>query len=124
MLVPLAAPGQWWVGSDYAWEFSTTEPTKEFREKTEAQLKSWLKLPFKITDHLCGIRPATLERRPFVGMHPQHPGIGILNGMGTKGCSLAPFFARQLADQLCFGKTLSPEADINRFSKILSRSLS
>lgn len=124
MLAPLATPGQWWVGSDYAWEFSTTEPTKEFREKTEAQLKSWLKIPFKITDHLCGIRPATLERRPFVGMHPQHPGIGILNGMGTKGCSLAPFFARQLADQLCFGKTLSPEADINRFSKILSRSVS
>ena len=121
MLVPLATPGQWWVGSDYAWEFSSTEPTKEFREKTEAQLQSWLKIPFKITEHLCGIRPATLERRPFVGMHPQHPGIGILNGMGTKGCSLSPYFARQLVDQLLFNKTLTPEADINRFSKILSR---
>lgn len=120
ILAPLADPGMWWIGSNYAWEFDNPDPTKEFREKTESLLKEWLKVPFKIKAHLAGIRPATLERRPFVGFHPLHPNIGILNGMGTKGCSLAPFFARQLVDQLCFGKTLNPEADINRFQKILS----
>jgi hypothetical protein len=50
--------------------------------------------------------------------------IGILNGMGTKGCSLAPLFAKELAENLVYGKTLNPEADINRFRKILSRNLS
>ncbi len=124
MLVPLAAPGLWCIGSDYAWEFDNEEPTDEFRNKTEALLKAWLKVPFKITAHLCGIRPATLERRPFVGFHPQHPGIGILNGMGTKGCSLAPFFAKQLVDNLLFNKPISPEVSIERFSKILSRNIS
>ncbi len=124
MLVPLATQGLWWVGSNYVWEFDNQNPTEEFRDKTEMLLKNWLKVPFTITQHLCGIRPATLERRPFAGFHPQHPGIGILNGMGTKGCSLAPFFAKQLVDNILYNKPISPEVSIERFSKILSRNIS
>ncbi len=121
MLTPLAAPGLWWVGSNYAWEFDNANPTKEFREKTEQFLKEWLKMPFRINDHLSGIRPATLERRPFVGLHSLHTNIGILNGMGTKGCSLTPFFSRQLVDKLLYGTPINAEADVSRFQKILSR---
>ena len=124
MLVPLATPGLWWVGSNYAWQFDNPDITTVFREKTEALLKEWLKIPFTITAHLSGVRPATLERRPFVGFHPLYPNVGILNGMGTKGCSLAPFFAKQFADHLCHNSPLNPEADIKRFQKILSRNLS
>lgn len=120
MLVPLADPGLWWVGSSYQWEFENAEPTKEFREKTEALLKSWLKKSFKIVDHFAGIRPATLERRPFVGTHPHFPEIAILNGMGTKGCSLAPYFSKQLVDHLLTSTPITPEADIKRFTRILS----
>lgn len=121
MLVPLAEPGLWWLGSSYEWEFNNTEPTKEFRQKAEILLKEWLKKPFKVVQHLSGIRPATLERRPFVGLHPQEPAIGILNGMGTKGCSLAPYFAKQLTNHLYKDEIITPEADVKRFSKILSR---
>ena len=124
MLVPMSEPGQWWAGSSYEWDFEHPDPTDSFREKTEALLKHWLKIPFTITDHLAGVRPATIERRPFVGLHPVHSAIGMLNGMGTKGCSLAPFFARQLADQLVFNLPISPEADIARFGRMLSRELS
>lgn len=124
MLAPLATEGQWWIGSDYAWEFEHTAPTAAFREKTEQLLKNWLKVPFSITGHYAGIRPATLERRPFAGTHPQYPHVAILNGMGTKGCSLAPYFARQLAGQLLHGHALNPEADIRRFRKLLSRNIS
>lgn len=124
IMVPLATPGMWWVGSNYHWEFDTDQPTKEFREKTEQLLRDWLKVPFTIAAHHCGIRPATLERRPFVGLHPVYPAIGILNGMGTKGSSLAPFFARQMADHMLYNHPIHPEADVNRFSKILSRNIS
>jgi glycine/D-amino acid oxidase-like deaminating enzyme len=110
-----------WVGSNYAWDFDNADPSVEFRKTTEASLKEWLKIPFKILEHRAGIRPATLERRPFVGMNPHQPNVGILNGMGTKGCSLAPFFAKQLTDHLVNRKPISPEADINRFKKMLSR---
>jgi hypothetical protein len=39
--------------------------------------------------------------------------------MGTKGCSLAPYFARQLCDHLCSGLPILPEADVKRFRRIL-----
>jgi hypothetical protein len=41
--------------------------------------------------------------------------------MGTKGCSLAPFFAKQLTDHILSAKEISPEADIKRFARILMR---
>lgn len=121
MLVPMAEPGMWWLGSNYEWEFDTPEPSRLFREKASALLEEWLRVPFTIREQVAGIRPATLERRPFVGLHPLYPNIGILNGMGTKGCSLAPFFAKQLTDHLCKGTPIRPEADIKRFSGILKR---
>jgi hypothetical protein len=54
-------------------------------------------------------------------MHPHYPAIGILNGMGTKGCSLAPFFAKQLIRRLLSGESITAEADVSRFQRILSR---
>jgi glycine/D-amino acid oxidase-like deaminating enzyme len=114
--------GLYWVGSSYEWSFAHGEPTEAFRKKTEAALGEWLRIPFRTVRHLASIRPATLERRPFVGFHPLYPSVGILNGMGTKGCSLAPYFARQLVQHLVKGDPIRPDADVRRFSKILSRS--
>ncbi len=94
--------GLFWVGSSYEWSFEHGEPTEGLRLRTEAALREWLKLPFRTVSHLAAVRPATLERRPFVGFHPQYPRVGILNGMGTKGCSLAPYFARQLVRLHCW----------------------
>ena len=122
-LVPWS-PGVFWVGSTYEWEFDTTEPTQQFYTQTEAHLKQWLKVPFRILDHKAAIRPATLERRPFVGFHPLEPRVGLFNGMGTKGCSLAPFFARQFVLNYLNGEPIYPEAELKRFTKVLSRSLS
>lgn len=123
VMVPLEKEDLWWIGSDYKWEYQDLLPTKAFRDKTESILKQWLKIPYTIVDHLAGVRPATLERRPFVGIHPVQKNIGILNGMGTKGCSLAPFFAKQLCDHLCSGQPLLPEADVNRFQNLLKRKM-
>ena len=113
--------GLYWVGSSYEWSFETMGPTESFRLKTEMALKEWVKLPFRVVDHIAAVRPATLERRPFVGFHPKYPAVGILNGMGTKGCSLAPYFARQMVDYLVKGSPIQPDADILRFAKVLSR---
>lgn len=120
-LVPMATQDIFWVGASYLWDFKHAHPTTEFRERTEQVLKEWLKLPFRTVEHRAGLRPATLERRPFVGFHPAHPAVGILNGMGTKGYSLAPFFANQLVNHLCNGDPIAPDADVARFKKILAR---
>ena len=116
-----AGMGAFWFGSNYQWNFSNADPSKEFYDQAERHLKVWLKIPFKILEHKASLRPATLERRPFVGMHPLYQNIGMLNGMGTKGCSLAPFFSKQLTDHLLSNIAIQAEADIKRFSKILSK---
>lgn len=120
-LAPLAGKDLFWLGSVYQWEYPHTLPTPEFRKNAELALNEWLKIPYQVIDHYSGLRPATLERRPFAGLHPLHNNVGILNGMGTKGCSLAPFFAKQLTDHLLYKMDIFPEADIKRFAKILSK---
>jgi glycine/D-amino acid oxidase-like deaminating enzyme len=104
-----------WAGSSYEWSFEDLGPTALYRERCVGLLKNWLKYPFHVVDHKAAVRPATLERRPIVGFHPLHPTIGLLNGMGTKGCSLAPYFARSLTENLLHAAPLHPEADITRF---------
>jgi glycine/D-amino acid oxidase-like deaminating enzyme len=111
-----------WLGSTYLWEFDNDDPTPGFRQFSNSWLVQTIKQPFKIIDHKAAVRPATLERRPFVGFHPLHPAIGLFNGMGTKGCSLGPYFARQLAEHIKSGTSISPDADIRRFQRVLSRS--
>lgn len=113
--------GLYWVGSSYEWSFVDPDPTETFRQRAEGLLKDWLRSPFGVVDHIASVRPATLERRPFIGFHPLYPAIGILNGMGTKGCSLAPYFAHQLVAHIAEGKPIRPDADVRRFTKILSR---
>ncbi len=56
-------------------------------------------------------------------MHPAIPNLdlGILNGMGTKGCSLAPFFAKQLTGHLLYNTPINADADVKRFARILTR---
>ncbi|MEP6750787.1 MAG: FAD-dependent oxidoreductase [Bacteroidota bacterium] len=110
-----------WLGSTYLWEFEDDKPTDGFYQFAERWLKQTIKMPFTIVDHWASVRPATLERKPFVGVHPTNNNIGILNGMGTKGCSLAPFFAQQLVNHLLHGEAIMADANVQRFKKVLSR---
>jgi glycine/D-amino acid oxidase-like deaminating enzyme len=113
--------GLWWIGSTHEWNFTDLMPTVEFRRNTQTQLFHWLKLPFEIVDHIASERPTNMERRPFAGLHPVQTSVGLFNGMGTKGCSLAPYFAKQFADFLINQTPMEPLIDIDRFKKILSR---
>ncbi len=110
-----------WVGSNYEWTYNDSLPTSYFKEKMVESLAQFLKLPYEIVDHIAGIRPTNTQRRPFVGVHPSQAQFAICNGMGTKGCSLAPYFTAQLLEHLEKGAMLDPEASIERFSSILKK---
>jgi glycine/D-amino acid oxidase-like deaminating enzyme len=113
--------GLFWVGSSYNRDYTDEFPTKEFYEETCRWLSVFLKLPFTVEKHLAAIRPTTVERRPFAGMHPQFEQVGILNGMGTKGVSLAPFVSKQLCDYILEGKPLMKDFDVKQYGGILKR---
>lgn len=121
MLAPTGIKNIYWIGSNYQWEFEDADPSQAFYDNATTVLNHWLKKPYKVLFHKAAVRPATLERRPFVGFHPLFPAVGILNGMGTKGTSLAPFFANQLVQHIVHGFPMAPEADVHRFSRILSK---
>ncbi|QGW27244.1 NAD(P)/FAD-dependent oxidoreductase [Phnomibacter ginsenosidimutans] len=114
--------GYFWAGSTYNNHYTNDQPSEAFRQQMEAWLQSVLKHPFSVLDHVAAIRPATVERRPFAGWHPQHPQVGILNGTGTKGVTLAPYFAQQLAANIAQQTSLLPVVDVARFARVLSRS--
>lgn len=120
-IVPLRQKDLFWVGSNYQWSYHDDKPTDLFRITLQNHLNHWLKIPYEIKDHIASVRPANVERRPFVGLHPAYDSIGILNGMGSKGCSLAPYFAYQLTHHLLYKKEIEILADVKRFQKILSR---
>jgi glycine/D-amino acid oxidase-like deaminating enzyme len=123
MLVPLTEENKFWLGSNYLWEFENDKPSDHFYKHATSVLDHWLKKPYKVLEHKAAVRPATIERRPFVGFHPVYNNVGILNGMGTKGTSLAPFFANQLAQNMIYELPIDPDANISRFTRILSKSI-
>ncbi len=110
-----------WIGATHDWKFTDMELTPAFRKQIEEQLAYWLKLPYKIVDHIVAQRPANLERKPFVGLHPVHPAVAIFNGMGSKGCSMAPYFADMFVRHLVHNEPLQPDVNVRRFKNVLSR---
>ncbi len=89
--------------------------TEEAKSYLMDKLKLIFKPEFEVVDQQAGIRPATKDRRPFVGLHPDNKLIGIFNGFGTKGISLGPYYAKQFADHLLNQQIIDKEADIRRY---------
>ena len=98
-VVPQAAC-QALVGATYARQDLSWAPTEQASKALEARLQRTFSLAYTVQDQRVGIRPATFDRRPLIGLHPQYPQVGIFNGLGTKGVSLAPYFAQIFVEHL------------------------
>ncbi|MEQ8242303.1 FAD-dependent oxidoreductase [Fulvivirga sp.] len=103
------------VGATYENYDLTLAPTEKGKSEIEAKLKELINVDYKVVDHFVGIRPATKDRKPFVGMHPNFSKVGIFNGLGAKGVSQAPYFANQFARFLVNQSELDQEIDIKRY---------
>jgi len=109
------------VGATYSWDPLDWETTKAAAEELESKMKPLLKVPYKITGQLAGIRPSSHDRRPMLGVHPDHSSIGIFNGLGTKGVTLAPYFANQFTEYLEKHKELNDAVNIKRYFSLYFR---
>lgn len=114
-VVPLV-DGSYWIGSNYDSRFKSDAPTEQGRGWLEENLRRTLTCPFEVLAHRAAIRPTVRDRRPLLGRHPQFPQMAIFNGLGAKGASLGPFWARHFADYLQEKITLDPMVDNGRFA--------
>ncbi|MEZ4988001.1 MAG: FAD-binding oxidoreductase [Saprospiraceae bacterium] len=109
--------GLYWIGSASSNRFTDEHPTAANREYLINKLKEVLITPFEVVDHQAAVRPTISDRRPCVGMHPNHPRVWIFNGLGTKGTSIAPWLAQHFSSHLLEGTPLDSAVDVRRFFK-------
>jgi glycine oxidase len=102
------------VGATYDWQDTSLKPTERAREILEKKLRDTFNFSYTVRDQRAGMRPATFDRRPFIGLHPRYPQVGIFNGLGSKGVSLAPYFAKIFVEYLLLQKELPLEVQLNR----------
>ena len=103
------------VGATYDNNYLTNNPTDTGKNELKRKLRDLVKFSFSIVDQKAGIRPATKDRRPFMGRHPENENIFIFNGLGAKGVSLAPFYANQMVEYLLGRTKLDKEVNIERY---------
>ncbi|WP_044173419.1 NAD(P)/FAD-dependent oxidoreductase [Flectobacillus major] len=106
------------LGATYSWHQLDWTPTEKGREELLDKYDKLMIPRVSVLNHLAGVRPATQDRRPFLGVHPSVGSVGIFNGLGSKGVSLAPYLAQHFVDFLVNEKELDNEVNINRFASL------
>ncbi len=105
-----------WVGSTYINNDLSPEPSEKGIQILNEKVKKAIgNLSFTIERTETAIRPATKDRRPFVGAIDHPYKVYIFNGFGTKGVSLSPWCATQLCEHIFNDQPIPAEIDVNRF---------
>ena len=108
------------VGSTYTWHDLDQGPTESAKNEILDKLQDLVRVPIEsVKSHKTGIRPATKDRKPFLGKHPLEDSVYIFNGFGAKGVSLIPYFSKMMSDYLLYSKPISTEVDIARYFKYI-----
>lgn len=100
------------AGSTYDTVNLDAGPAEQGREEIRERLQQFLKLPFEVVEHSSAVRPVVSGRQPIIGFHPNHPQIGIFNGLGSKGSLQAPLVASLFADALVDDAAVDPQLDV------------
>ncbi|WP_424963085.1 NAD(P)/FAD-dependent oxidoreductase [Ekhidna sp.] len=104
------------VGSTYDHNNLTYEPQASGIKSLEERLSKLYAGDYEIIDKRAGVRPATHDRKPYIGLHETHKTLGIFNGFGTKGVSLTPYFAKHFVDVLQGESEIEEEVHVQRVS--------
>ena len=97
---------QYICGATY--DFNTIDeiPTQEGKEKLIMSVEKIITPTFRVSGHFASIRPSTIDRRPIIQQHKDHPLLYIFNGLGSKGVMMGPWMANMLCQQLVKGEIL------------------
>ncbi len=108
--------GLFWAGSNFNWKFKNISPTLLGKKYLESEINKKFNISYKIKKHSAHIRPTVIDRKPLVGTHPKYKNVHIINGLGTRGVTLAPWVAKELVNYIYNKKSILPEININRFN--------
>jgi len=111
------ADGRYRLGSTHDHRHLDQAPTAEGRKKLEEGMRKLLLHPdaLRLHDHQAGVRPATSDRQPFLGTHPDHPRLHLFNGFGAHGSISIPWYSERMVAWLLDSNPLPENADLNRF---------
>ena len=106
------------VGATYDRKNLNNKVTSKGKKILEDKLQKLVKISYNVTGQKAGIRPASKDRRPYLGFHPTIKTLAIFNGLGSKGVSLAPFFANKMTRYLVFNEEIDREVNIFRYYQL------
>ncbi len=110
--------GEFKVGATYRWDEFSQDVTDSSRDELIGKLASMGVSEYTLLETYVGVRPATQDRRPFIGILPNNR--GIFNGFGSKGVSLTPYFAAAFVQEIRGEKEVPAEVSIRRYAHLFS----
>jgi len=119
MLIPLAEGG-YRLGATHEHKQIDDLPTEQARTQLLDGLQNLLADTdgIEVTAQQAGVRPATSDRHPFIGPHPEYPQLWVFNGFGARGALSIPWHAERFAAHLLNGTPIPAEADIRRYREL------
>jgi len=110
--------GGYRIGSNYNWKELNEIPSEEVKVAFVEEISDILNTnQISIKNHVAGVRPASHDRRPIIGKHPQYQNFFLFNGLGARGVALAPFVSNLLVQNLINGNDIPSEMNVSRFKK-------
>lgn len=92
--------GYFKVGATHDWRNPDEQITEEGKQELLDKLNSFIQTPYKVTAHKAGLRPASRDRRAYIGEHPEISNMFVFNGLGSKGVITAPWLANHFFTHL------------------------
>jgi glycine/D-amino acid oxidase-like deaminating enzyme len=107
------------IGATFDRENLNAIPTDSAKEELMLAVNQLMTVPFEshVIRHEANVRPTTLDRNPYLGLHPENNKLAIFNGFGSKGSLQIPWYSQHFSDFLLKNKPLKPSCDIKRHTK-------
>lgn len=106
--------GQYKVGATYHWDLMEDKGSPEGKQQLVEKLESIYTGPYRIVEHIAGVRPNVKDRKPLMGQLEE--GLYLFNGLGSRGVLMAPRLARLFTDFLLDGNPIPEAYQLKRFT--------
>ncbi|MFZ1704148.1 MAG: FAD-dependent oxidoreductase [Saprospiraceae bacterium] len=98
-----------WIGGGYLNIPSEITERMEDTEVPTKNISKVVKRDYELIEEKSAIRPTTIVRKPFVLQHQNYSNLYYINGLGTKGSSVGPFYAQLLVNYITGISTEFPQ---------------